>query len=308
MQLAALKRWHWVVLSLIVGFILAMVHQGLSGDLHGDLVEGFGYLIADQDRFENALVQEFQDPGRNASHRIFEDLRVYPQWTDDLHGGTKLVYVVAGSFWMQQDEKVNGQVVPALHRYDACFISQAPYTSCGDPSIYNGKGTPDYGKQFRAAGPTPTVLDYLKVMHAAAGVDYSYAWWDLHPTITFVLGSLIVIGGIWPTVINLIAFGTLARPPEAKAMSLWGVRAHGDIKREPVPVHVAPSVDALDGELEAALHGQPAAVDDGTPQPATRALAAGPLESLASGPAESDKAFGADKEDFYPTERRGRNP
>jgi hypothetical protein len=295
MQLAALKRWHWVVIAIAVGLIVPAIRQAFDSDLSGDYVSGYGFLLTDQERFETALAEQYQ--GR----RLFKDITVYPHWIDDGHPGKKLVHVVAGKYWSGREEMIDGKP-QALWR-PTCFLAQVPYRPMTDLGQFNRAGGPDFAKQFAAAGTKPTVLDFLNTMHAACGVTYSYAWWDAHPMATWLGGSLLVIGIIWPTLVNLLAFGTLTRPPEAKALSLWGVKAPP--KPQPQATVRPYARTGLDDELEAAMRGETPTQEDPTAASPARPLSAGPLEpavTLANG---DSKEFGADKDDFYPTERHG---
>lgn len=293
MQLAALKRWHWILISLILGLAIGKAREGFQGELYGDWVEGFGYQLTDQSRFEGAIAQQFQ------GYRLFKDITVYPRWVTDKSGSRKLVHVVSGRYWSGQEETVNGK--PQAIWRPTCFIAQVPYRPRTDLTIYNKPKGPDFARQFREAGPNATVLDFLSVMGSAAGVSYSYAWWDAHPMMTWTLISFIAVGLIWPTLVNLLAFGTLTRPPEAKALSLWNVRGSS---RKPKPtLALAASGSEEDKELEAALHTQPAAETPPTPIDAPKPLSTAPLEPASVAPAGPSKEFGAEKEDFYPTER-----
>lgn len=291
MQLAALKRWHWVVIAIAVGLIVPTIRGAFDNDLSGDYVSGFGYLLTDQNRFESALTEQLQ--GR----RLFKDITVYPRWVPDGRGQTKLVHVVAGKYWSGREEIIDGKP-QALWRA-TCFLAPVPFHPTTDLGQYNRAGA-DYVREFAAAGANPTVLDFLNTMHDACGVSYSYAWWDVHPMLTWLGGSLLVIGLIWPTLVNLLAFGQLTRPPEAKAMSLWGVKAPPK-PEAPVRSYAA---TGLDDELEAAMRGDASPEEDQTAGPSTaRPLSTGPLEPAVTVANGDSKDFGADKDDFYPTER-----
>lgn len=296
MQLAALKRWHWVVLALLAGFAVAWARQAAQGELTGVWVDDFGYRLSDRARFEQALGEQLQ------GNRLFKDITVYPRWVQDAQGRRTLVHVVAGRYWGGRPEVVNG-TAQAVWR-PTCFIAPVPYVPATDLSIYNKPGGENYAKRFQDAGPNATVLDFLSVMGRAAGVSYRYAWWDAHPYLAWVGGSLLLVGGVWPTVINLLVFSSLTRPPEAKAMSLWGVKGTTTAPRPGAVLAHHPAPDELDAELEAALHGNPSAGDTEPAPAAVPVLSTTPLDPVApldTGPA---KEFGAKEEDFYPTERR----
>src|SRR5579859_3604031 len=114
MQLAALKRWHWLVIAVAVGLIVPTIRGAFDSDLSGDYVSGFGYLLTDQNRFESALAEQLQ--GR----RLFKDITVYPRWVPDGHGQMKRVHVVAGKYWSGREEMIDGKP-QALWR-PTCFL------------------------------------------------------------------------------------------------------------------------------------------------------------------------------------------
>ena len=294
MQLIALKRWHWIVIALIVGFLVAGVRQATQDDLTGIWVDDFGYRLSDPAKFEYALTQEFQ------GNRLFKDITVYPRWIKDAHAGRKLVHVVAGRYWNGQLETSDG-AARAVWR-PTCFIAAVPYRPANDLSLYNKPDSDDFGKRFRATEGNATVLDLLNVMHSAAGVSYRYAWWDAYPYLAWVGGSLLLIGIAWPTLINLLAFGKLTRPPEAKAISLWSVRNVPSTAQKTLTQPTQHELTELDAELEAAIQSPPAEAEPASAAPA-RTLSSTPLE-LAPVDAGPSKEFGAKQEDYYPTERR----
>src|SRR5262249_34401132 len=114
------------------------------------------------------------------------------------------VYLVTGQYWDGNSRAQDGELVPNVQ--SACYVAPSPFT-------------PDPGSNGTAA--FPTVLDYLRSLEPT-GVSFRYAWWWplTSPISLWLVGSLILIGGIWPTVINLVTFGPFTRPGEPKAASL----------------------------------------------------------------------------------------
>jgi hypothetical protein len=274
------------------------MRQAFDSDLSGDYVSGYGFILTDQDRFETALAEQYQ--GR----RLFKDITVYPRWVDDGHHGKKLVHVVAGKYWAGREEMIDGK--PQAMWRPTCFLAQVPYRPATDLAQFNRAGGADFAKRFASAGAKPTVLDFLNTMHAACGVTYSYAWWDAHPMVTWLGGSLLLIGIVWPTLVNLMAFGTWTRPPEAKALSLWGVKAPAKPQQQAPVLSYARS--NVDDELEAAMRGDAVTEEDSAGGSTARPLSAGPLDPAAALANGDSKEFGADKDDFYPTERHAPAP
>jgi hypothetical protein len=109
--------------------------------------------------------------------------------------------------------------------------------------------------------------------------------------------SVVLIGVIWPTLINLIVWGRW--PAEAKGISLWRSPSSPKPTR-PTPSFAAPR--AADGDAPPSTAPAPA----GSTAAAVRTLGGGPLV-LAPTAAASHKEFGADPDDFYPTEQKARH-
>ncbi|HEY8668338.1 MAG TPA: hypothetical protein VIL86_16935, partial [Tepidisphaeraceae bacterium] len=76
------------------------------------------------------------------------------------------------------------------------------------------------------AAPTETPVEYLKKLQAKNPtwpLAFRYAWYEYTPTkmAIWMAGSFVGIGIIWPTLVNLIAFGAFRRPrDEEKTMDL----------------------------------------------------------------------------------------
>jgi hypothetical protein len=266
------------MIALVLGLIFGTVFDHSHGQLYGIDVGGYGLLLPGQQQFENGLTQEYDHI------RLFSDPVVYPHWVPGPKGN-KLVYVVTGRYWdgnaVVKDGKSVAEWLPRA------VITPAPYRPQIAVVERDGKSVAEF----------PSVVEFLAAMHRLYGVNYRYAWWAVHPMLTWLIGTLIVVGGIWPTVVNLLAFGRLTRPPEAKTLSLWNVVVRKP-QKAPVPSYAGTSDHDPDAEAEAAMAAAPA---DAAAQPAPT-LAGGPLELLPEQPAES-REYGAKTDDFYPTER-----
>ena len=282
MQLAALPRWQWVAIGLIAGLIMGYVNDTADSQLYGINVQGYGMLLPDQQKFENGLVQEY------SGIRLFSNPIVYPHWTTDAHGHKKLIYIVSGSFWDGHEEMKDGK--PVAEWRPRCIITDTPYRPKIGVSENGGPVTAEY----------PSVVQFLGAMHRLYKVDYRYAWWALHPILTWTVACLLVIGGIWPTLVNLLAFGRFTRPPEVKAVSLWNIRGSKP-RPEPKAIYAPTSTGEPEEEEQDLTPATPQENTD-APAPAVQKLATEQLEAVPQGPAD-DRSFGAAKDDFYPTER-----
>ena len=272
MRVSALKRWHWILIALAVGLLGGWVRQSTTD--FEDHLDTFGKLMS-QRQFEEALV------GKVEGIRQFKDVTVYPYEVRSQNGSRRLVHIVAGRYWNGEVKVVMGQGRAHFDPY--CYLAAVPYRPL------------DGGKQG-------TVLDYLDQLHKTAGVQYRYAWWGwaATPFTQWVFFSLVLIGGVWPTIINLLTFGSFSRPREEKGVSLLHVKAPPP-KPAPAPI-TAGHLAELDHELEDHLAGH-VADDEPSPGAPARQLSAGPLEPATVPSAQDDREFGADKDDFYPTER-----
>jgi hypothetical protein len=90
------------------------------------------------------------------------------------------------------------------------------------------KDNPVHIHQIHIYNPTYTVLDYLNAMAAThPDIHYRYAWW-MEPKAVLWLsvgGCVLVIGIIWPTVLNLLVGAGFGPPPREKGVSLRNLKA-----------------------------------------------------------------------------------
>jgi len=277
-MLATLPRWLWIIIGVLVGGLIGLVKSSADSQLYGINVQGYGVLLSDQQAFESGLVEDFKGT------KLFSDPVVYPHWTTDA-GKQKLVYIVTGQYWDGQSQTRNGKTVAEWT--PRCVITQTPYKPRIGISDAKGQVVAEY----------PSVVQFLDALHRVYKVNYHYAWWAVYPVLTWIVGCAIVIGGIWPTLVNLLTFGTLTRPPEVKAVSLWNILG---TKRRHVPKfeYSAPQGDDEDDLLTPAT---PSENSENT-APAAQPLATAPLEAVPQDP-QDPRSYGADKGDFYPTER-----
>ena len=263
MSVAALKRWHWLVISVIVGLGLAYVNRITSADF-----PAYGDSLRQQATFEASLVQLIGSDPR------FKDLVVQRCRVPKL-GEVDFVY---GRYCNGQVEKDG-----AYHYRPKYFVAPVPYRPTGEIDTVP---TRDFG----------SIREFLGTIN----VPYTHAWWRSYPTATWLSGSVILLGLVWPTLINLIVWGRWTRPAEAKGISLWrSPGAPKPTRATPAPSFASPRGSA---DTEPAVTA-PAAASTGAP---VRALSGGPLV-LAPATAASHKEFGANADDFYPTEQKARH-
>jgi len=298
MRLERVKRWQWVVISVLVGLGLAYARRADLDDLPSRLGEG----VANQQWFERQ-VQRKVTLADGSTIPAFSRLTVYPLSTPE-RGGRRAVHVVAGMYLAQVDEApdrsdpkgattrpapgATGKLRPYF------FIAQAPYRSLADVRS---------GKPVDRRSTVRTYLDGLR----DKGVSYTYAWWAdaRYATAAWVAGSVVVIGLAWPTVVNLIAFGSFRAPREQKGISLWKVKGTTSAAPRPAAMPTAASLPLPEVPAPVSPGDIAAGIDPhlGAPDMPVKVLTSAPVEAVLADDHEH-KEFGAKRDDFYPTELR----
>ena len=280
MRITAVKRWQWLALSVVLGLAL----WGLRRWDGASVPAGFESLN-DPKTFESGLVTRIQGVP------LFKDVQVHRRQLDDGSGTTREVHVVLGKYCPGLPERGT-----ATYRWrPTVFVAPIPYHAHGVPGDLAAQG-----------GPSPTVLDLLETLGESEGVRYTHAWWQTYALATWLGGSILLVGVIWPTMINLLVFGRLTRPHEEKGTDLSRVRS--------APPQAAPQelsqedlarLREMERQLEEGLGG--ATVSDARPAAAAPkpvpVLASGPLDGPVVTPHE-DTAFVEKPDDYYPTEDR----
>jgi hypothetical protein len=304
-----------MIVGLVVGFAIAQIRQMYTADVIND----FGSSMNSSKQFEMALTDNFEYKGQK--HPYFKDLTAYP-----LKHRDRWTYVVTGMYCPGRPErKANGG--GAFVYRPSCFIQEKPvYKPVMDLKTLNKPGGPDYAARWSAIA-NPTVIDFLNIMHEAKGVNYRYAWWaePKKSLMLWMATGLVVIGGIWPFLVNLIAFGSLKAPPEEKKVNLRKVKdTSSKTTKAEMSTAAATAADMnevarMTSNLEEKLAStltEKTSEDAADEAAAAAAAAAGPgpikqltatkLEICADLDKKDDKAFGAGADDFYPTERKGK--
>jgi len=180
-------------------------------------------------------------------------------------------------------------------------------------------------------GKPPTVMDFLAAAQASNKLlSFRYAWemennWSFA---LFALGGVVIIGGIWPTILNLLLGAGLGRPPkteEEKANEEYLKRfGKGQKKSKPVLASKGPTesdlkqLDSMNQALEIELAGAgmsittaaPPASDEAGKRSAPAAVVA--LNAEPAQPAPHERQPGETEEeyrlryapdDFYPVAR-----
>jgi hypothetical protein len=276
MSMQNVKRWQWILMSLIIGAGFGYIAHLPTADWRS----AFGNTISQQE-FEEGLVRE------QSGLKWFRNVVVYPESIEDGNKQLKLL-IVSGEYFDGRLQDQNGTRVAVWN--PRCFIAEGAYM----PITPNARSK-----------DTGTVIDYLR---SVKGASFAYAWWR-DPAWAIGLwtaGSFVVIGLIWPTLINLIAFGSLSRPKDEKGIDLSKVSlgTSRPVSPKEIDLEAAAKMAAeLEGKLGVDVTVPPAQQKVEKEKPATPVLTAGALESTMSEQERLAKEFGKERDDFYPTER-----
>lgn len=237
MQIEDLKRWHWAILGLIAGLVFSYTWH--DHDVVGDKF----YEMAEvkQRMFERESLSKSRDSGQS----ILQDVRVEPP-VHDYQGEVRQIVVGKRLRYNPRDQKE--YLVPFY------YYASVPYK----PAL----PVPD----APALGANATVMDYLKEAQCANKLlQFRYAWelennWFIA---LWCIGGVVVIGGIWPTVLNILLGAGLGRPPKSESekeneayLKRFG---KGSTKAKPVLAAKGPTnedmqqLDAMNAAMEGEL-------------------------------------------------------
>lgn len=307
MKLEKIKRWQWIIISLILGFTVGKLRQIYTDDIIAD----FGNTMNSTRQFEQGLL------AAEKGIPFFKNLVVYPDPAP--RDKSRNYYIVTGKYYGGRPEVRSDGTAHAVWR-PYCIREQDHVTKSGVyvPSIdlraFNRPGGPDYVAKFKAL-PKPTILDFLKIMREARGVNYKYAWWaePQNALLLWTAGSFLVVGLLWPSFVYLLAFGTLSQPPSDDDIDLSQLKSTSSSSTAPA-APTGPTQQDLDQleQMEQKLMANLASRSDAAPgQPAPPIQAPQPIRQLNAAQSETvqtqeqkdEKSYGAKQDDFYPTER-----
>jgi len=292
MSIAQLKRSHWLLISIIVGLGLWGLRRGRGAD-----ISLYGEGLTGQSTFEQALLSDIQGIPQ------FKSIQVHRAVENDGAGHVVPIDVVAGKFCHGAPES-DGK----YHWHPFVFIARVPYQPTIDFSEFYKPGVPSAQARW-AKIARPTVVDFLGLASDYRGVQFTWAWWNEYPFLTFFGGSLLLIGVVWPCVIDLLVYGKLVRPREEKGIDLSKVKPPA---ARPAPAATQDDLDrlhALEEELEHNLAdgvGAPASAVAVAPPP-VRQLAP-EAQAVAITDPHDAKNYRRKADDFYPTEERSHKP
>jgi len=281
--LRSIKPWHWLAISLVIGLALGY----LNGLPRENWRTAYGEVLL-QREFEEALTHRYQSIPR------FTDIILYSERISGVQGNPQTVHVAAGQYFDGKLTSDGGRLVAKWK--PRCFVAEIPFRPL--------KPVPGH------LGPDMTLRGYMDALREK-GVTYRYAWWrdSRYGLGLWTAGSVLLVGIIWPTVVNLLLFGSAFPPREEKGVSLRGVQTQAAAKSAPaMSGDDLAAIDQMGNKLAESLRQGAATPATAEAQTMTSApstapvLSSKPLEDQAT-QATPAKVFGADQDDFYPTER-----
>ena len=321
MELQDLKRWHWMLIGLLAGTMWASTQL-----FYGFLPDG--RTIAGT--FERVLTATEKSP---AYIDFFEtgvvylsEIQIHPPIMDESpsektptekNQPAPQIQWVTGNMWNRRFAK-NPQWMSHAFRYKASIpfaVTNQKFDFVTTDFTPNRqlKKVAGYSNPPTKSYPTlQAYFDELNRKYGSGAIKYRYIWWESRTAVMTVypLGGLLLIGGVWPTIISLMVGAGLGGKPKPETFDLSRYQP-GKTTEKPKAHQVTDQdrkrLDAINEELEKNL--QP----DGSRIPVT---ATTPTESVirklegepadASKPADQKpgavKTFGATRTDFYPTE------
>jgi hypothetical protein len=267
MGIEDLKRWHWIAIGIVLGTVLA----GARLMVDPDETNSADTRIS----AETFVYGVGQKTGGAANLPLFRNIVVYPPVND-------LDYVTGEQL----------MAIPGTRKYQYKVIS------------FHGT------RPFRAAGRNvPTVRDFLdNVKKSRNDVSYRYAWWtdSRFVWVTWIGGAVIVVGGVWPTLLNFMigaGWGRQKKVKETFDLSRFKGESTQAGEEKVVTQQDIDQLRALEAQLEENLKPSGAG-HAGTETAATeepvRQLSRGPVEAGAVAKEEDPNDY---KGEFYPVAR-----
>lgn len=292
------KRWHWIVVALVVGPALAF--------MNGQAEPGAGLRSMSGAEFEREVALK-EVPGDNPN---LKNVVVHPA---QIGAYDKPVFVVTMDRAVFDKKEKGWRYQPYALQAEVPYVSSDGAGRRGGPAAASSASSPDR-----------TILDALKDLSAKTPtIKYKYAWWE-EPKWSYGLwsaGSLAAIGGIWPTVLALMLGAGLGPKPKEPEYDLDRFKS-SEGETESAAANPAPKTMSDDDRQR--LHTQlekleqnigSAAVMTDVPAPSQAQGAAGaaggpaPIRQLNGGPVEMQAPLDKEDEDkeykgeFYPVAR-----
>jgi hypothetical protein len=321
MRIERMKRWQWMIVGAALGSVVAAVKLW-TGPAEPPNTESVAPHV-----FENQLVLA-SDPSKRVPYQVGQIVLHPPQ--EVVVPGSKVLErreVITYHVWFPEkkhkNEKGEGIAKPHSRRviFDQGTHTRSPYL--GDISKLSAREYLNKLKNFLQK------LDRRNFKYAQ-NFEYKYAWLETPKGAytTYVLGGIVLVGLIWPTVLRRLVGAGYGREyddaDEAYLSRFKGGRTSEEKKKQTgMTADDLAELQRLEAELEAKLKDsglaltQVAAAAKSTEsaaqvaEKAARKFTAAPAEETsrdkAARAAAAAKAFGTDQGDYYPTEVHGKH-
>jgi hypothetical protein len=278
MDVQDFKRWHWIAIGVVVGLVLSYVWS----QVEPTIPRSIGALT-----FEQGLAAPAAE-----GNPILNKIVVHPPQEG--------VFIATGEQLTPTDDPHRPVYKPFS------FKAETPYVPI------------DLKTNARVPGSSnETILTYLqKAQKQNPNIKFRYAWWH-EKWATYAIwttASVVVIGGIWPTIINILVGAGLAKKKEPKETydldrfkSAPEPEAKAEAKKEPSESDLD-QMKKLEEELERRIaSGEPMPVGAAAPgqtseQPVKKLTGQVEAPVLVEKP-KDDKEFAGE---FYPVDRGGK--
>jgi prepilin-type processing-associated H-X9-DG protein len=189
-----------------------------------------------------------------------------------------------------------------------CFVAPSPYTP--GPAIARAATLSVQGSPAgQPVTPNGDFVSCLSILRDGGVIQYQYAWWERR-TVAVLLwagGGVLVVGIIWPLLINVLVFHRLTRPFDEPGVDLSRIKsgtAQAPARGNDVDTA---KLRKLEAELEASIAGRTGPTLQALPEPPAGSRPVQPFatssvsepQTAALAPHESD--YRMKPEDWYPT-------
>jgi hypothetical protein len=267
MGIEDLKRWHWIAIGIVLGAVLGGARLMVAPDETNSADTRIS-----AETFAYGLGQS---TGGERNLPLFRHIVVYPTQEG-------LDYVTAEQL----------MPIPGTRKYQYKPIS------------FHGT------RPFRAGGVNvPSVRDFIeRSVKSHKDISYTYAWWTDPKLIwvTWIGGGVVIVGGIWPTLLNFMigaGWGRAKKEKETFDLSRFKGEESKSDEKKVVTQQDIDQLRALEAQLEKNLkptgagHTTVQAEESEAP---VRQLSGGPVEAATVTTEEVDRDY---KGEFYPVAR-----
>lgn len=284
-----LKRWHWLVIGVAVGVGISLWRGSIDAE-----TALAGRSTLDVGEFERLLTRQTR-----SGQPMLKNIQVYPVGDGVYWLSAEQLRTRGGRRWGggggDDDEQ---QYVPVKIRATTPFV---PRANASSPN----------------ADPNGTIVDYLASLKASnPNVDYASRWWDVEPmrTALFAAAGAMLIGGVWPSLINLLIGAGYGKRSEKKEPEYDLSRFGQGMEESPAMRKPAATTEdlaklrALEAELEKNIAGGAAGTTAPTSDPPAsserrvespvRKLTGGPVELAVPEQPKEEKHYAGE---YYPT-------